>query len=64
MLGYITAIAIPPVGLVLGVVLATRRGTPHARHGYAVIAISLVAAVVWFVLFNNGIANTSSNDLQ
>jgi hypothetical protein len=63
-LGYITAIALPPAGLVLGIVLARRRTVLHARHGYVIIAISLVAAVVWLLLFSSGIADTSSNDLQ
>jgi hypothetical protein len=63
-LGYILAIAIPPGGLILGIVLARRDSRPHARHGYMIIAISIVATIVWFLLFSSGIADTSSNDLQ
>jgi hypothetical protein len=63
-LGYITAITLPPIGIVLGIALATRRGTAQARHGALIIAISVVATVVWFLVFNSGIADTSNNDLQ
>jgi hypothetical protein len=63
-LGYILAIAIPPAGLILGVVLARRPSTIHARHGWAIVALSVIATVVWFLVFNSGIADTSSNDLQ
>jgi hypothetical protein len=63
-LGYIMAVAIPPAGLILGIVLARRDSRPHARHGLAIIAVSIVASLVWFLLFNSGIADTSSNDLQ
>jgi hypothetical protein len=63
-LGYIMAVAIPPGGLMLGIVLARRDSRPHARHGLVIIAVSIVATLVWFLLFNSGIADTSSNDLQ
>ena len=63
-LGYILAITIPPAGLILGAVLARRPSTVHARHGWVIIVVSVIATVVWFVIFNSGIADTSSNDLQ
>ena len=63
-LGYIMAVTIPPGGLILGIVLARGRSRPHARHGWVIIAVSIVATAVWFLILNSGIADTSSNDLQ
>jgi hypothetical protein len=46
-LGYITAIAMPPVGLVLGLWLAVRPDKPDSKRGIWIIAISVLAAIAW-----------------
>lgn len=50
-LGYIFAIIMPFIGLVLGIIAATRpRGRAH-RNGPWIIALSAVAFVVWVGIF-------------
>ena len=46
-LGYITAIAMPPIGLILGLVLALRLNKPDSRRATSIIVLSIVAAIVW-----------------
>jgi hypothetical protein len=61
-LGYIAAIGMPPVGLILGIILALRRTAGGAKHGVWIIALSIVAAVVWVLLLSSGVVTTASND--
>ena len=60
-LGYITAIAMPPVGLIIGVVLAVRLAKPDSRRGLWIIALSIVAAIGWVVTVATGLVNPNSN---
>jgi ABC-type sugar transport system permease subunit len=60
-LGFITAVAMPPVGLVLGLLLALRLDRPHSKRGLWVIAVSIIAAILWFVTLATGIVNPNSN---
>jgi hypothetical protein len=51
--GYVTAVLLPIVGFVLGIVCATRRDEPQtARHGVWVIIVSVVAFVVWLAILS------------
>jgi uncharacterized protein DUF2510 len=57
--GYITAVIIPIVGFILGIVAATRRDEPQtARHGVWVIVVSVVAFFVWLAILNSGSGST------
>jgi ABC-type dipeptide/oligopeptide/nickel transport system permease component len=60
-LGYITAVAIPPVGFILGIVIAVRRRAAY-KHGLAMIAVSIVAAVIWVLLLGSGVLTSTSSD--
>ena len=60
-LGYITAVAIPPIGCILGIVIALRRRAAY-KHGVAIVAVSLVAAVIWVLLLSSGVFTSTSND--
>jgi hypothetical protein len=52
--GYITAVIIPIVGFILGIVAATRRYEPQtARHGVWVIVVSVVAFFVWLAILQS-----------
>ena len=62
-LGYITAVAMPLIGLVLGIWLATRLGRNQAKHGPRIVVISLVATVVWILIFTSGVINTTNPDM-
>jgi hypothetical protein len=52
--GYITAVIIPIVGFILGIVAATRRDDPQtARHGVWVIVVSVVAFFIWVAILSS-----------
>ncbi len=61
-LAYIIAVSMPPIGLILGLTLAIRYDKPASRHGVAVIAVSIVAALVWAAIIAGGALNTPSTD--
>jgi hypothetical protein len=61
-LGYITAIALPPVGLVLGLFIARRRQHASVRHGVWIILISFVAAAIWVLVLTSGVLTSTSTD--
>jgi hypothetical protein len=61
-LAYILAVSIPPVGLIMGAVIAIRFGKPTSRHGVLIIAVSIAAAVVWAAIIAGGALNTPSTD--
>lgn len=61
-LGYITAVTMPPVGIILGLVLAIGIGRPNSRRGIWVIVVSIVASIVWVLLLATGVLNPNSND--
>ncbi len=48
--GYVTAVLLPIVGLILGIVVATRPNTPASRNGWKIITLSIVTWVVWIVI--------------
>lgn len=60
-LAYITAVAIPPIGFGLGVVIALRFSSIRSRHGAAIIVLSILASIVWFVIITAGALNTPSS---
>jgi hypothetical protein len=63
-LGYITAIAIPPVGLIIGIMLVRRPAQPLRRHALWIIVISVIAAVVWVAVFASGAINATDNTIS
>ena len=61
-LGYITAVAMPPVGLILGFLLAVRLAKPNSKRGIWIIVVSIIASIVWVLLLATGALNPNSND--
>jgi hypothetical protein len=57
--GYIIALAMPPLGLAIGLVLMLSRGMP-SKHGAWIVLVSVVAAVIWALMISSG-ALTASN---
>ena len=53
--------AIPPIGFTLGIVIAARRRAAY-RHGVAIVAVSVVAAVIWVLLLGSGVLTSTSSD--
>ncbi len=61
-LGYIMAFAIPPIGLIFGVVLTIRNSGVERKHLVGIIALSIVATVVWLLILSSGVVNTTGSD--
>jgi uncharacterized membrane protein YoaK (UPF0700 family) len=59
-LGYITSFALPLIGFVLGIVIAVRQPKKNRKHGASIIALSVIASVVWVLVLTSGIVNTQS----
>lgn len=62
-LSYIVAAAMPPVGLILGIVVSIRLTGASRRHGLWIILVSLIASLVWILVFSSG-ALTATSDSQ
>jgi 4-amino-4-deoxy-L-arabinose transferase-like glycosyltransferase len=60
--GYILAVAMPPIGFVLGLVVVSRGARAKSRHGALIIAVSVVAAVAWAVIIASGAFDTPQTD--
>ncbi|HEV7214916.1 MAG TPA: hypothetical protein VGP33_07290, partial [Chloroflexota bacterium] len=61
-LAYILAVSMPPIGFILGLILAIRFDRPWSKQGGWVIAASIVAALVWTAIVAGGALNTPSTD--
>ena len=61
-LAYIIAVSMPPIGFVLGLILAIRFDKPASKQGVWVIALSVVAALVWTAIVAGGALKTPSSD--
>jgi hypothetical protein len=59
-LAYILAVSVPPLGLILGIVLVCRPAWGHSKHGLGVIALTVIASIVWIVIVTSGALNTTT----
>jgi len=57
--GYITAIGMPPIGLIIGVVLLLSAKV-KSRHGLGILLASVIGVLIWIVVVNSGTL-TSTN---
>jgi hypothetical protein len=57
--GYILAVAMPPLGFAVGLVLMLSAGV-RSKHGVWVVLVSIVAAGIWALLISSG-ALTATN---
>jgi hypothetical protein len=62
-LGYITAVALPPIGLILGIVLANRPAKASSRHWMWIIVLSIIGGILWSLVFASGALTSTNNDL-
>ena len=60
--GYILAVAMPPLGFVLGIVVAVRGARAKSRHGMLIIAVSVIAAIAWVVILTSGALTTPNQN--
>ncbi|MGP0052862.1 MAG: hypothetical protein ACLPZR_29060 [Solirubrobacteraceae bacterium] len=61
-LGYITAVSIPPIGLILGILIAIRPTRMNSKQGALIIVISIIASVAWILILTSSALNTASTD--
>ncbi|HEY1592606.1 MAG TPA: hypothetical protein VGF81_12490 [Solirubrobacteraceae bacterium] len=59
---YILAVAMPPLGLVMGVVVWARGRRAHSRHGLLIILVSVLAAGAWAVVIASGALTMTNSD--
>lgn len=57
--GYITAIAMPPIGFIIGIVLMLGARV-KSRHGLWIVLASGIGVLIWVVVVNSGTL-TSTN---
>lgn len=59
-LGYITAVALPVIGLIIGIAIVARPRMLNRKHGAAMIVIAVIACVIWVLVLSSGILNNST----
>jgi hypothetical protein len=59
-LGYITAIAMPPVGFIVGLLLTIRLTKPDSKRGIWVIAVSVIGAIAWVLALATGLLSPNT----
>lgn len=59
-LGYITAVTMPPIGLIVGLVLAVRLGKPDSKRAVWIVILSVIAALLWILALATGLLNPNS----
>ena len=52
------------IGLVLGIVVATRPSKADSKHAIWIIGLSIIASIVWLLVFSSGVLTSTSNDLS
>jgi hypothetical protein len=57
-LGYILAVAMPPLGFAIGLVLMLSARV-RSRHGASIVLLSIIAAVIWALLISSGALKTT-----
>jgi hypothetical protein len=63
-LGYITAVALPLIGFILGIVVANRPTKTYSKHGVWIIVVSIISAVLWILVLASGVLAVTNNDLS
>ncbi len=61
-LAYIAAVAMPPIGLVLALVIAVRRDQGRRKHWLAIVALCIAAGVMWTLIISSGALTATSAD--
>jgi hypothetical protein len=62
-LAYITAVALPLLGLLLGIVVVTRSDRATSKHGTWIIILSIIGSIIWALVFVSGVLTSTSNDM-
>lgn len=57
---YILALAMPPLGLALALLVALRLGPPHSRHAKWIALLCVAAGALWAMIIAGGALNTTN----
>lgn len=57
--GYITAIAMPPIGFIIGLVLLLGARV-KSRHGLGIVLASVLGVLIWIVVVNSGTLSSTN----
>ena len=63
-LGYITAVALPPIGLIIGIVVGLRARNTGSKQWLWIILVSIIGGIIWILVFLSGALASTSNDLS
>ena len=59
-LAYIMAVAMPPIGFALGLVIGVRFSNLRSRHAAWIILVSILASIIWILIITSGALNTTN----
>jgi hypothetical protein len=52
------------MGLVVGLAVGLKLSREYSRHWMWIVAISVVAGIIWLLIFNSHLLDTNTNDLS
>jgi hypothetical protein len=53
-------VSVPPIGFGLGIVIAVRFRNVRSKHGAWIIAISILASIIWILVLTSGALNSTT----
>ena len=54
------AVAVPPIGFGLGIVIAAGFRTLRSKHGVWIMVVSILASLVWILIITSGALKTTT----
>jgi hypothetical protein len=60
-LGYITAVSMPPIGFILALAIALRPPRRQAKHAVLIFGLGILACLMWVVLIGSGALTSTDN---
>ena len=60
-LGYISAVSMPPVGFALAIVIALGHRKAKVKHAVLIAAVGILAGVMWAVIIASGALTTTDS---
>jgi Tripartite tricarboxylate transporter TctB family len=57
--GYIVAIGMPPLGFIIGLVLALAPRV-RSRHWWGIVLVSVIGVLIWIVVVDSGTLNSTN----
>lgn len=58
-LGYVCALGMPPLGLILAIISARRPA--NRKHAVGIIVVSLIASILWVLIISSGTLSATND---